>query len=249
MDRTATKVKKTYFNWSTGKDAALALYHLKNKGTYHVDRLLTTLNTHHDRVTMHGLRRTLLLEQVRALEFPLTLVELPEEPTMEVYNAQLECAVNQLHSEGYTHCGFGDIFLEDLRNYRETQLRPYGIQCLFPLWQRNSRELIAEFLDLGFKAVVIALNSDVLDASFAGREIDKYFLNDLPSNIDPCGENGEFHTFCFDGPIFKRPVTFDIGEKVYKEYKRPGDQENNKADPSMGFWFADLIPLGKNAQN
>ncbi|WP_422083064.1 ATP-binding protein [Ulvibacterium sp.] len=240
------KKPKTYFNWSSGKDASLALYHLQKSENYHIDRLLTTVNSHHDRVSMHGLRRELLLEQVKEIGLPLNTIELPEEPTMEVYDTEMERAILKLYSEGYTHCGFGDIFLEDLRIYRETKLRPYDIQCCFPLWQRNTKEMITEFLDLGFKAVIIAINAELLDVSFAGREIDENFLKDLPSNVDPCGENGEFHTFCFDGPIFTNPVEFALGEKVYKEYKRPKEQDSCDAGHSMGFWFSDLVPLKKN---
>ncbi|WP_282161932.1 adenine nucleotide alpha hydrolase [Ulvibacterium marinum] len=243
------KNPKTYFNWSTGKDAALALYHLQNGEKHHIDRLLTTINSHHDRVSMHGLRRELLTEQVKEIGLPLTVIELPEEPTMEVYDTAMERVIGKLHSEGYTHCGFGDIFLEDLRIYRETKLSPYDIECCFPLWKRDSKELITEFLDLGFRAIIIALNSEVLDVSFAGREIDENFLKDLPSNVDPCGENGEFHTFCFDGPIFTNPVEFTLGEKVYREYKRPKDQDTGTVGHSMGFWFSDLLPIEKRQNN
>lgn len=198
---------------------------------------------------MHGLRRELLERQVQEIGLPLTTIELPKEPSMEVYNTAMEHVIGKLHSEGYTHCGFGDIFLEDLRIYRETKLSPYDIECCFPLWKRDSKELITEFLDLGFRAIIIALNSEVLDVSFAGREIDENFLKDLPSNVDPCGENGEFHTFCFDGPIFTNPVEFTLGEKVYREYKRPKDQDTSTVGHSMGFWFSDLLPIEKRQNN
>ncbi|WP_411028821.1 ATP-binding protein [Spongiimicrobium sp. 3-5] len=232
-----TKKCKTYFNWSSGKDASLALYHLQKDEKFKVDRLLTSINTHHDRVSMHGLRRDLLIKQANALELPVSFIELPEEPTMEVYNGQLTRIVKNMQSQGYAHCGFGDIFLEDLRTYREEKLSPYNIKCLFPLWQRDTTELIKEFLRLGFKAIVICINADLLDVSFAGRQIDENFLDDLPSNVDPCGENGEFHTFCFDGPIFSHPVKFTIGEKVYREYKSPKEGDEG----SVGFWFCDLL--------
>ncbi len=231
---------KTYFNWSTGKDAALAYYYLKKNNNYQINLLVTSINTHHDRVSMHGLRVKLLEIQAKEIELPLTTIKLPEEPTMEVYNNEMGKVVSHLQSQGYTHCGFGDIFLEDLRVYREKQLSPYGIKCNFPLWKRNSTVLIQEFIQLGFRAVVICIKSDLLDVSFLGREIDENFIKDLPENVDPCGENGEFHTFCFDGPIFKNPVKFTIGEKVYRAYKNPKKDNNNS---SMGFWFCDLIPV------
>ncbi len=238
-----TQKLKTYFNWSSGKDASLALYHLQKDGKYQVDRLLTSINTHHNRVSMHGLRRALLEKQVEAIGLPCTTIELPEETSMEDYNRIMTRTVETLRDQGYAHTAFGDIFLEDLRSYRETQLEPFGIQCSFPLWKRNTRALLEEFLDLGFKAVVVCIKADLLDVSFAGRIIDETFLDNLPANVDPCGEHGEFHTFCFDGPIFKHPVKFTIGEKVYREYRAPKDDEKQEDTASMGFWFCDLLPV------
>lgn len=229
---------KTYFNWSSGKDAAMALYHLKKDNRFLIDKLLTSVNVHHDRVSMHGLRRELLERQIAEIGKPSTTIELPEEPTMEVYEEELNRVVDGLKSEGFTHSGFGDIFLEDLRGYREQQLKKKEIDCVFPLWKKDTKTLIDEFLQLGFRAVIICVKSEFLDESFAGREIDENFLNDLPDNVDPCGENGEFHTFCFDGPIFKRPVEFELGDLVYREYKAPSDGKQ-----SMGFWFRDLKPV------
>ncbi len=232
---------KTYFNWSTGKDASLALYHLLKDGRYQVDQLLTSINAHHNRVSMHGLRKELLIKQVQELGLPVTLLELPEEPTMEVYNNIMQTTVERLQLEGYTHSGFGDIFLEDLRKYREDHLDSFGIKCCFPLWKRDTNEILHEFLDLGFRAIVICIKSELLDASFVGREIDKDFINDLPENVDPCGENGEFHTFCFDGPIFSNPIKFTLGEKVYREYNLNKEDSNSNENTGMGFWFCDLL--------
>ena len=239
------KKPKTYFNWSAGKDASLALYYLQKEGNLKVDKLLTSINAHHNRVSMHGLRRELLEQQVAALKLPLTTIELPEQPSMDDYNDLMRKTVVHLKSEGYANCGFGDIFLEDLRTYREEQLKPYGISCHFPLWKKDTKAIIAEFIRLGFKAVVICTKSDLLDASFVGRELDASFVNDLPSNVDPCGENGEFHTFCYDGPIFSKPIPFEIGEKVYREYKTPKSESKSKIKSQMGFWFCDLLPVQK----
>ncbi len=177
---------KTYFNWSTGKDASLVLYHLQKSEKFQIDRLVTSINTHHNRVSMHGLRRELLMIQAKEIGLPVTTIELPEQPTMEVYNKEMQSTVTKLKTEGYSHCGFGDIFLEDLRAYREKQLKPYGIKCHFPLWKKNTKILIEEFLSLGFKAIFIAINGNLLDPSFVGRIIDEKFLKDLPSNVDPC---------------------------------------------------------------
>ena len=227
---------KTYFNWSTGKDSALALYYLQKNKNIRVDHLLTTINTHHNRISMHGLRREVYLQQLRSIGLPYSTVELPKQPTMEEYNKLMKTKVEELKKLGYTDCGFGDIFLEDLRIYREKQLK--GIKCHFPLWQKNTRNLFLEFLELGFKAIVICINGELLGSSFVGRELDYNFLKDLPSNVDPCGEYGEFHTFCYDGPIFSHPVEFEIGEKVLRQYPKPNGNSNETSD----FWFLDILP-------
>lgn len=233
-------MQKTYFNWSTGKDSALALYYLQQNRNLQIDHLLTTINSHHDRVSMHGLRRELLLKQVASLNIPFSTVELPEQPSMDEYNKLMADTVDKLKRDGYTDCGFGDIFLEDLRAYREKQLE--GIKCHFPIWKKDTTELFEEFIDLGFKAITIALNSQLLDESFIGRELDRSFLNDLPDNVDPCGEYGEFHTFCYDGPIFDTPIDFQIGEKIYREYPSPKKDEQHDTDKRVGYWFCDLLP-------
>ena len=194
---------------------------------------------------MHGVRRKLLEQQVKSIGLPLKTIELPQEPGMEEYNLKMKEAVRKLKKEGFTAAAFGDIFLEDLRAYRIKQLEQSGIQTYFPIWQRDTKSLIGEFIDSGFKAVVVCIKSDLLDASFAGREIDEGFLKDLPSNVDACGENGEFHTFCYDGPIFSKPIEFTLGEKTYREYKAPKDEVHQK-EQTMGFWFCDLLPVEKN---
>lgn len=232
--------RKTFLSWSSGKDAALALYHLLKSEHYDVRSLLTSVNKHHDRVSMHGLRRSLLEQQVKSIGLPCTMIELPEQPDMNEYEQRMNDALKQFRQEGYTHAAFGDIFLEDLRTYRENQLKAFELEACFPIWQHDTTRLIHEFVGLGFKAVVVCVNSSKLDASFAGREIDHSFLQDLPDTVDPCGENGEFHTFCYDGPIFSHPVQFELGEKVYREYKTPGQQNQ-----STGFWFCDVLPVGE----
>lgn len=227
---------KTYFNWSTGKDSALALYYLQKNKNIRVDHLLTTINKHYNRISMHGLRREVYLQQLRSIGLSYSTVELPKQPTMEEYNKLMKTKVEELKKLGYTDCGFGDIFLEDLRRYRENQLK--GIKCHFPLWQRNTKNLYLEFLELGFKAIVICINGELLDSSFVGRELDHNFLKDLPSNVDPCGEYGEFHTFCYDGPIFSHPVEFEIGEKRLRQYPKPNGNSKETSD----FWFLDILP-------
>ena len=241
---------KTYFNWSGGKDSALALYHTLKAGTLRPDLLLTSVNTAVDRISMHGVRSSLLDMQAASIGLPLQKLQLPEGLGMTEYNDTMRRVVTGLVEKGYTETVFGDIFLEDLRLYREQQLAPVGIRAHFPLWKRDTTELLHEFLDLGFRTVLVCIKSELLDASFAGREIDRDFIKDLPKNVDPCGENGEFHTFVFDGPIFSRPIDFTIGEKVYREYARPKDDADNcagaddKPQSGMGFWYCDLLPAG-----
>lgn len=215
----------------------MALYHLLKDDNYEVNQLLTSVNSAFDRVTMHGLRRSLMQAQIKALGITYDTIELPENPDMETYGKLMTDGVQKLKDQGYTTAGFGDIFLEDLRTYREKQLRTLGVECVFPLWKRDTKELMEEFLSLGFKAIVICINGQLLDESFVGRELDSSFLEDLPDNVDPCGENGEFHTFCYDGPIFRNPVPFEIGEKTYREYPSPNENE-----PNYGYWFCDLLP-------
>ncbi len=238
---------KSYFNWSGGKDSALALhYALKNKA-YSIERLFTSINSTHNRVSMHGVRETLLEQQAASLGISLQKLLFSEQPSMCEYEKEMLAAVQRLKDENFTHSFFGDIFLDDLRRYREEQLLRAGLQAVFPIWKRNSTELIREFIDLGFKTIIVCVKADLLDESFAGRIIDKEFLKDLPSNVDPCGENGEFHTFVFDGPIFQRPVVFSVGNKVYREYHAPKDSQDNciaahdAQHQQMGFWFCDLI--------
>jgi uncharacterized protein (TIGR00290 family) len=229
---------KTYFNWSSGKDSALALYYLLQDKNYRVEHMITSINAHHDRVSMHGLRRGLLEKQIVSLGIPHSSIELPEQPSMPEYEILMREKVLHLQEEGFECAAFGDIFLEDLKKYREEQLAPFNIRTVFPLWKKDTRQLLKEFIDAGFKAILVCTNARLLDASFAGRTIDENFVNDLPPGVDACGENGEFHTFCFDGPIFKKPISFQLGEKTYREYKDPENKNN------MGFWFCDLLPIG-----
>ncbi len=234
---------KTYFNWSSGKDSALALYHLLQDDRYNVDELITSVNSHYNRVSMHGLRKELLLAQTEAINIKSNLIELPEMPSMEIYEQKMVETVSRLKNEGFTHSAFGDIFLEDLRIYREEQLAKHNLKAVFPIWKRDTKELINEFLELGFKTIIVCVNSKYFNEDFVGTVIDKNFIHNLPEGVDPCGENGEFHTFCFDGPIFKNPIPFTIGEKVYREYDNPnmGDDSICKND-KYGIWYCDLIP-------
>lgn len=233
-----TNKRKTYFNWSSGKDASLALYHILKDEHFDVAQLFTSINSEYNRISMHGVRKELLIKQAESIGLPLSVIELPAEPDMETYEQKLTQAIEALKQEGFTDTAFGDIFLEDLKDYRINQLKKVDIEAHFPIWKRNTKELIEEFLERGFRAKLVCINAKLLDKSFAGRDIDKDFLNDLPKGVDPCGENGEYHTFCYDGPIFNKPIDFTLGEVEYREYDSP----ENK-DEKHGFWFRDLIPV------
>lgn len=231
---------KAIFNWSSGKDSALALYKTLQEDQFEITSLLTSINKEFQRISMHGVHVSLLEKQAESLGFPLIKMELPKEPSMEEYREIMSKTINKIKSQGVTHSIFGDIFLEDLRKYREDQLKPIGMTGVFPLWKINTTDLIHEFLDLGFKTIVTCVNESYLDKSFAGRIIDKDFIKDLPKNVDPCGENGEFHTFTFDGSIFKNPVQFEIGETVKKTYPKPNTNDNEENGDYV-FWFCDLL--------
>lgn len=241
-------IHKSFFNWSGGKDSSLALYYALSGGKYSIEKLLTNVNSQHRRVSMHGVREKLLELQADALGIPLQKLILPDQPSMGEYEEQMLQTMRQLQEEKFTHSLFGDIFLEDLKAYREAQLAEVNMQAVFPLWKRNTANLIHEFIELGFKTIVVCVKSDLLDQSFAGRIIDNDFLKDLPDDVDPCGENGEFHTFVFDGPIFKRPVSYQVGKKIFREYKAPENERgkrftsNPPAPSTIGFWFCDLLP-------
>ena len=239
---------KAYFNWSGGKDSALAIYHALQNPDYSIEKLITSVNSTYDRVSMHGVRSMLVEQQANALNLPLEKLWMADQPTMTEYNEAMARLTGQLKENGFTHAVFGDIFLEDLRKYREDRLAEQGITAYFPLWKRDTTELIHEFIDLGFKTITVCVKAALMDESFAGRIIDKDFLKDLPANVDPCGENGEFHSFVFDGPIFTKPIPFLIGEKVFKQYQAPKTKNDScsfndqPASPDMGFWFCDLLP-------
>src|SRR6187431_990687 len=220
---------------------------LQNK-EYEISCLLTSVNQQFQRISMHGVRVELLEQQAKSIGLPLEKMQIPEMPTMEVYEAVMQTTLLKLKQQGITHSIFGDIFLEDLRKYREDKLAEMGFEGVFPLWKISTHELIQEFIALGFKTIVVCVNERFLDKSFVGRLIDQNFINDLPENVDVCGENGEFHTFTFDGPIFRKPISFEVGEVVYRKYEKPKTHSSNTAcDTSApdafdyGFWYCDLL--------
>ena len=214
------------------------------EGQFQVDYLLTSVNSFHDRISMHGVRRELLEAQCHSIGIPLQTIELPEQPGMSEYEQAMTEKILFLKEKGSTHAIFGDIFLEDLRRYREGKLQALGIQCTFPLWKIPTPQLMKEFIGLGFQAIIVCVNEKYLDKSFCGRLIDEHFLQDLPENVDPCGENGEYHSFVFAGPLFSQPIPFQKGELVRRQYAAPssasGTSQPMDQASSVGFYFCDL---------
>lgn len=217
---------KALLAWSSGKDSAWALHTLGQRADVEVVGLLTTINEAHDRVAMHAVRRSLLEAQARAAGLPLWPVPIPHPCSNEAYEAAMDAVIRRARDSGVGAIAFGDLFLEDVRRYRERQMAGSGLELLFPLWGRDTRALAEEMLEGGLRAWITCVDPRALQASFAGRAFDHALLSDLPAGVDPCGENGEFHTFACAGPMFGRAVAVRAGEVVTRE----------------GFVFADLLP-------
>jgi uncharacterized protein (TIGR00290 family) len=214
---------KVLLSWSSGKDSAWTLHTLRERGI-DVGALLTTFNSAVDRVAMHAVRRSLVEAQAAAADLPLWHVPIPSPCPNEVYEARMREAMTRARAEGFTHVAFGDLFLEDVRQYREERMRGTGLDPLFPLWKQPTAVLAEQMLAAGLRAVLTCVDPRHLDRRFAGRTYDAVLLSELPATVDPCGERGEFHTFCFAGPMFKQPIPITTGEIVERE----------------GFVFADL---------
>lgn len=196
--------------FSGGKDSTMALWRLPQG--YQPVALLTNVQASTERVSVHGVPRHLVEQQAAALGLPLHIVALPDAPSNAQYEAAVEAALEPFYAQGVRHIVYGDLFLEDIRAYREAHLAKIGWKTIYPLWGRDTRQLIRQFLAAGFKAIVTCVDITRLDASFCGRVIDDAFLDDLPAGVDPCGENGEFHTFVYDGPLFARAMAFQIAD-------------------------------------
>jgi uncharacterized protein (TIGR00290 family) len=236
-------MKKCIFNWSGGKDSALALYHCLQNPDLEIKYLVTTINDAADRISMHGVRTELLIKQAESIGIPLYQIRLPEMPGMQEYDEVMLRHLTHFKNEGITHAIFGDIFLEDLKAYRDARLSEVGLLGIYPLWKRDTSELINEFLDLGF-GTVIACTQERLER-IVGKEISLELIDALPDDVDVCGENGEFHTFTFKGPIFKNAIPYKTGGKIFKEYKAPQNADDSCVSSTdqkrSGFWYCDLI--------
>lgn len=214
-------------SWSGGKDSALALHALKQDARYQIVGLLTSVNEHYGRISMHGVREVLLDAQTESTGLPLYKVKLSEKPSNEEYERKMRAAMEGFKAQGIRYVAFGDLFLEDIRQYRLANLRKLDMECVFPLWHKPTDKLARKFIALGFKAILCCVDEKSLNGEFAGREYDAALLRELPTGVDPCGENGEFHTFVYAGPVFREPVAFTRGEHVRREER---------------FHFCDLIP-------
>jgi uncharacterized protein (TIGR00290 family) len=214
------------FCWSGGKDSAMALHLLLQRTDVQVAALLTTVTETYNRISMHGVRCDLLERQAESIGLPLHKVLIPPGCVNSIYESRMQEALQHHYDRGIRKVAFGDIFLEDLRAYREHNLARIGMTALFPIWKRDTRDLIRAFHAARFRSIAVCVDSKVLDRSFAGRELDHRFFADLPPLVDPCGENGEFHTFVFDGPILRTPTPVRTGEVVERD----------------SFIFCDLLP-------
>ncbi len=220
-------MQDVFVSWSGGKDSTLALYEVLQSKTFRVAAILTTVTKDFDRISMHGVRRTLLEEQANALGIPLETVWISKGAGNSEYEEQMKRSLEKYKEKGVNAVIFGDLFLEDIRKYREERLAQIGMRGVFPLWKRDTIALAQLFLDRGFKAIVCCTDPKALDNEFCGLEFDNSFLAKLPPGVDPCGENGEFHTFVYAGPIFKRKIKVERGDVVVRD----------------GFCFADIIPV------
>ncbi|WP_455280382.1 Dph6-related ATP pyrophosphatase [[Eubacterium] cellulosolvens] len=220
--------EKILVSWSGGKDSGLSLYEILKDGKFEISALLTVFTGDYDRVSMHGIRRIMLEKQVEHLGYFLEKIFIPKNASNNEYKSQMVSTLQQYKSNGISSIVFGDMFLEDVRKYREENLSKICMTALFPLWKKDTFQQAKKFINLGFKSIVTCIDSKSLSKDFVGRMFDKEFLSALPSNVDPMGENGEFHSFVFDGPLFKRRVKFELGDIVLRDER---------------FYFCDLIPL------
>lgn len=230
------------FCWSGGKDSSYALYKVLQEGLYKIKYLLSTFNGTYNRLSMHGVRADLIQEQADRIGISLLKVYVYE-ASNEEYEKQMNEILLKVKGEGITTVLYGDIFLEDLREYREQKMMQLNMQCVFPIWQMDTAWLIKDFVAKGFKSYTCCINDGYLDESWAGRLIDENFINELPATVDPCGENGEYHSFCFGGPLFKKEINIAVGEKTYKpllikitDHPTPINDAGTK-----GFWFTDIV--------
>jgi len=220
-------MEKILFCWSGGKDSAISLYEIQRGQKYKIVSLLTTITEDYDRVSMHGVPRILIEQQAQSLGLPIQQVFISKACSNEEYESKMREILIKFQQNGVSSVVFGDVFLEKVRKYREDNLSKLGMTGLFPIWGRDTTELTRSFIALGFKAIITCVDARVLDKRFVGKIIDGSFSAQLPPNVDPAGENGEFHSFVFDGPIFRKRIAYTLGESVLRD----------------SFYFCDLLPI------
>ncbi len=216
MPRIIPTKEPVVLSWSGGKDSAMAAYQLLASQKYEITALLTTVTEGFDRISMHGVRRELLERQADSLGIPLRKIMIPQDCTNEIYEARMREAMSRIKAHGITKIAFGDLFLQDVKKYRDEMLAQAGMTGVYPIWMRDTEELVRTFIGLGFRAILACVDTQAIDAAFAGREIDLQLLRDLPQSADPCGEYGEYHSFVYEGPIFKNAIACSTGERVLR---------------------------------
>ena len=214
-------MKKGFVNWSGGKDALMALHQTRKHNELQVDLLLSIINKDSQKSSLHEIPLHLLKKQAESLNCKFEFVEVPDHIDNKTYQEIIHKKWQSLLEKDYQYAVFGDIFLEDIRTFREKQLQSAGLKSIFPLWKISTDQLANFFIDQKYKAIVVSCEADQLDESFCGRNYDRSFIESLPSNVDPCGENGEFHTFCYDGPLFSHPIKFNKLEKKLIRFPSP----------------------------
>jgi uncharacterized protein (TIGR00290 family) len=228
VPRKRSPKEQVLLSWSGGKDSTMAAYYLLASQKYEIACLLTTVTEEFDRISMHGVRRELLQQQAESLEIPLHVIMIPKDCPNEIYEARMRAALERFKAHGLTKIAFGDLFLESVKQYRDERLAQAGMAGLYPIWMRDTDELVRTFIGLGFRALLSCVDTQAIDASFAGREIDHNLLRDLPEGADPCGEYGEYHSFVYSGPIFKKSIACKAGAHVMRGAR---------------FNYCDIVPL------
>ncbi len=232
--------KKVALSWSGGKDSALSLWRMLNHNDYDVRYLFTTVNRNTERVSLHGIQERLLRYQAQMIGIPLVIIYV-KTGSMSEYEQCLSAQLKAFKKEGINHIAYGDIYLEDLKQSRDALLRANGLQGLYPLWQQATRLLVNDFITHSFRALTCCVNDRYLDATYLGVELNRSFFSQLPTQVCPCGENGEYHSFVFDGPFFRKSLCVELGNVVYKPFMEKPQKTVLKTISLNGFWFIDIL--------
>ena len=231
--------KKAIFSWSGGKDSTLCLHTVLQQKEYEVCYLLSSINGNNNRVSLHGIHQSLIEAQAESIGVPLKIIYVFEGNNSE-YEQKMEEMLLQLKTDGIDTVIFGDIFLEDLRKYREDNLAKLNMNAVFPLWKKNTSHLVQRFIALGYKTITCCVNDAYLTKEYVGKIIDRKFIREIPKDVDPCGENGEYHTFCFEGELFKKAINIEIKEIIYKDLDVKYQVPDKNQKTTKGFWYSEI---------